>query len=219
MSQSSSGIAGDAVGAGADVAAAVLLVPFRSGEFGDVDVVAHQDVLQHRAVVDDLVPYDASVLQVCLAIGFAQLPLGEMIGEAERHVAALAGKHVEQETMTLRTAGDVLEHHARAVLRPQHRLGGEADILLAARALDGADLAQALGHDEPFAQIVVGDGAGKVPLIDHADSLMYKDCGDNLGWTLELDAPIDGRRAARGRKLLRPPVLRSDFTEPSMQVG
>ena len=49
------GIAGDAVGAGADVAAAVLLVPFRRREFGDVDVVAHHDVLEHRAVVDDLV--------------------------------------------------------------------------------------------------------------------------------------------------------------------
>ncbi len=47
-------VAGDAVGAGADVAAAVLLVPDRRREFGHVDVVAGQHVFQHRPVVDDL---------------------------------------------------------------------------------------------------------------------------------------------------------------------
>src|SRR4029079_10258 len=44
-------ILGYAVGAGADVAAAVLLVPDRRGELGDVDVVASHDVLEHRSVV------------------------------------------------------------------------------------------------------------------------------------------------------------------------
>ena len=94
-------IAGDAVGAGADVAAAVLLVPDRGGEFGHVDIVAHHDVLEHRAVLDDLMRDDLRLLQIRLAIGVAQLPLGQVVGKAERHVAADAGEHVEQQTEAL----------------------------------------------------------------------------------------------------------------------
>ena len=164
------GIAGDAVGAGADVAAAVLLVPFRRREFGDVDVVPHHDVLEHRPVVDDDVRDDALLLQIGLAIGVAQLPLGEVLGKTERHVAAGAGEHVEQQAKALGAARDILEHHARALFGAQHRLGREPDVLLAIGALDGADLAQALGHREPFAQIVVGDVAGEVSLINHGSS-------------------------------------------------
>jgi hypothetical protein len=160
-------IAGDGVGAGADIAAAVLLVPFRRRELGDVDLIAHHDILEHRPVLDDDVGHDALLLQIGLAVGVAELPFAEVIGKAERHVAARAGEHVEQQAKALRAARDVLEHHARAVLGPQHRLGGEPDVLLAVRALDRAHLAQTLGHRQPFAQIVVGDIAGEVSLIDH----------------------------------------------------
>ena len=65
------GIAGDAVSAGADVAAAVLLVPDRRREFRQVDVVAHQNVFQHRAVLDDLVRNDLLLFQIGLTIGVA----------------------------------------------------------------------------------------------------------------------------------------------------
>jgi hypothetical protein len=172
-------VAGDAVGAGADIAAAVLLVPFRRRKFGDVDIVTHHDVFEHRPVVDDDVRHDALVLQISLAVGVAQLPLGEVLGKTERHVATGAGKHVEEQTEALRAAGDILEHHAWAVFRAQHRFGGEPDVLLAIGALDGADLAQALRHGEPFAQIVVGDVAGEVSLINHGPSafLLRADVG------------------------------------------
>src|SRR5262245_63300492 len=53
------------------------------------------------------------------------------------------------------------------MLRPQHRLGGEPDILFAAGALDRTHLAQPLGHRQPLAQVVVGDIAGEVSLLDH----------------------------------------------------
>ena len=96
-------------------------------------------------------------LQIGLAIGVAELPFGQMIGKAERHVAAGAGEHVEQHAKALRAAGHLVEHHAGAVLRAQDRLGGEPDVLLPARALDVAHLAEPLGMREPFAQIVVGD--------------------------------------------------------------
>ena len=75
-------IAGDAVGAGADVAAAVLLVPDRRREFRHVDVVAGQDVLEHRTVLDDLVRDDLLLLEIGLAIGVAQFPFGQMVGKA-----------------------------------------------------------------------------------------------------------------------------------------
>ena len=51
--------------------------------------------------------------------------------------------------------------------RAQHRLGGKPDVLLAVCSFDGADLAEALGHREPFAQVVVGDIAGEIALPDH----------------------------------------------------
>ena len=137
-------IAGDAVGAGADVAAAVLLVPDRGGEFGHVDIVAHHDVLEHRAVLDDLVRDDLRLLQIGLAIGVAQLPFGQVVGKAERHVAADAGEHVEQQPEALGRAGHLVEHHAGPVLGAQDRFGGEPDVLLPGRALDVPDLAEPL---------------------------------------------------------------------------
>src|SRR5262249_61687538 len=139
------GIARDAVGAGADVAPAVLLVPLRRRELGDVNLVAHHDVLEYRSVVDDDVRHDALLLQIGLAVGVAELPFAQVIGKAERHVAARAGEHVEPEAEAIRAAWDVLEHHAWAVLRPQHRLGGEPDVLLAVSALNRAHLAQPFG--------------------------------------------------------------------------
>src|SRR5262249_11665954 len=105
--------------------------------------------------------------QIGLAIGVAQLPFTEVIGKAERHVAALAGKHVHEQAKAFWTARDVLEHDAGAVLGAQHRLGSESDVLFAVCALDGADLAEALGHGEPFTQVVVGDVASKVTLSAH----------------------------------------------------
>ena len=99
------------------------------------------------------------LLEIGVAIGLAQLPFGEVIGKAQRHVAARAGEDVEQQAKALGTAGNVVEHDARAVLGAQHRLGGEPDILLPARARDLAHLAQPLGIGEPFAQIVIGDVA------------------------------------------------------------
>ena len=125
-------VAGDAVGAGADIAAAVLLVPDRRREFRHVDVVADQHVFQHRAVVDDLMRNDFLILEIGFAIGVAQFPFGQMIGKAERHVAARAGEHVEQHAKALRAAGDIVEHDTGAVLGAQHRFGGEPDILLPA---------------------------------------------------------------------------------------
>ena len=59
--------------------------------------------------------------------------------------------------IALRAAGHIVEHDAGAVLGAQDRFGGEADVFLPARALDGAHFAEPFGMREPFAQIVIGD--------------------------------------------------------------
>ena len=110
------------------------------------------------------------LLEIGFAIGVAELPFGEVIGKAERHVATRAGEHVQQQPKALGTIGDVLEHDARSVFGPQHRLGCKPDVLLAIGALDRAHLAQPLGERKPFAQIVIRDIAGEIPLVDHCSS-------------------------------------------------
>jgi len=90
-----------------------------------------------------------------------------VIRKAERHVAARAGEDVEQQPKSLGTARDIVEHHAGAVLGAQDRLGSEADVLLPGRALDVADLAQALGMIEPLAQVVIGDMPLQVAALGH----------------------------------------------------
>ncbi len=151
------GIARDAVGAGADIAPAVLLVPDGRREFLDIDILAQHHVLEHRPVGHDLVRHEARRLQIGLAIGLAQLPFVQVVGKAHRHVAARAGEDVEEHAETLGAARDVVEHDARAVLGAQDRLGGEPDILLPRRARDIAHLAQTPRIVEPLAQIVILD--------------------------------------------------------------
>ena len=160
-------IAGDAVSAGADIAAAVLFVPDRRRKFGEIDVVADKHVFQHRTVFDDLVRNDFLFRQIRLAIGIAEFPFGQVIGKAEGHVAAGAGEHVQKNAKALRAAGNVVEHHARAVLGAQHRLGGEPDIFLPAGARDIANFAEPFGERQPFAQIVVGDRGFDVAVLIH----------------------------------------------------
>ena len=101
---------------------------------------------KHRTVVDDLVRDELRLLQIRVAIGLAQFPFGQMIGKAERHVAARAGKHVQKHAKTLRAARDVVEHDARAVFGAQHRLGGEPDIFLPAGAANIANFAEPFGE-------------------------------------------------------------------------
>ena len=195
-------IAGDAVGAGADVAAAVLLVPDRRGEFGDVDVVAHHDVLEHRAVLDDLVRDDLRILQIGFAIGVAQLPFGEMVGEAERHVAAHAGEHVEQQPEALGRARHLVEHHAGAVLGAQDRLRDQPDVLLPGRALEVLHLAEPLGGAEPLAQVVIGDVGFDVASVGHSSFSTV--CSIIASWPgLSRPPGADAKSTPRAGEVLR----------------
>ncbi len=161
------GVDGDAVGAGADIAAAVLLMPDRRGELGDVDVIAHHDVLKNRSALDHLMRNDFGILEIGLAIGVGELPFGQVIRKSEGQVAPLAGEHVEQHAEALRAAGHVLEHDAGAVLGAQDGLGGEPDILLPGCAAHDLHLTKPLRERDPLAQVVIGDVRGEVAADGH----------------------------------------------------
>src|SRR6185312_15626568 len=126
-----------------------------------------QNILEDRAVLDDLMRNDPAGLEIGFAVGIAQLPLRQVVGETKRHVAAFAGEHVEEQAEVLRTSGDIVEHHTGTILVPQHRLGSEAYIFLPTRRADMANLAEALGIVQPFTEIVIGDMGGKVFSVAH----------------------------------------------------
>ena len=151
------GIADDGVAAGADIAAAVLGVPLRRREFGDVDLVAGHDVLHHRTALDVCRRDALHVGGVVDAEAFAQLDLGHVGREAERHVLALAVEEVEQHAAARQRAGHVLEHEARRVVGVRRHLGHHADVLLPGQPFDVLHLAELLGFLEPVAQVVIGE--------------------------------------------------------------
>ena len=132
------GIADDGVAAGADVAAAVLGVPLRRREFGDVDRVAGDDVLHHRAAVDVFRRDALHVGGVVGAEAVAQLDLGHVGREAERHVLAPAVEEIDQHAAARQRVRHVLEHEARRVVGVVGHLGHHADVLLPGEALGRA---------------------------------------------------------------------------------
>ena len=107
-------IAGDAVAAGADIAAAIGLVPLRRREDPEIDSVAGQDVLQDRPVLDRDVR-DRRIVRVVVDLeeGLAQLQAGEARGEAQRGIGPLAAEEVGEDAKALGNARDVVEQAAR----------------------------------------------------------------------------------------------------------
>ena len=150
-------VAGDVEAAGADVAAAVAGVPDRHREAGDVDFVAAHDVLEDRTV-GDVCGRDARHRPHEIAAeAFAQLDLGEIGREAERHILALTTEEVDQQAAALDGARHLIEHEAgRAVLVHRHARD-EADVLLPGEPAHLFHLAEPARLVEPLAQIVVGE--------------------------------------------------------------
>ncbi len=151
------GVLGDVVGAGADVAAAVFLVPLRRRELVHVDVVARQNVLQHRAVLDDL------VLDRLLGLGdvgqaFGQFQLVHVGREADGQALALAAEEVGQHAVAVLAAGDLVEQGAGRRVGMVQQFGHHADLTLPAQAVQVAHLAQLIGLLDKFAEITVSEG-------------------------------------------------------------
>ena len=171
---------GDAEAAGADVAPAVVGVPLGGGELHDVDVVAGEDVLEHGPVVHHHVGQPPLHLDVMLEERLAQLLLGEVLREPQRHVAALAGERVDQDAEPLGAAGDLVEQHRGPVVFPDHRVRGQPDVLFPARTGNGAQLAQGVGPGDPFTEVVVREPGFDVSGCVHASRL--SDRGGACQW-------------------------------------
>ncbi len=151
------GIAGDVEAAGADIAAAVLLVPFRRRELGHVDRVALHDIFQDRGGGDVFRRDLLHLRHVVLAELLGQLELAEVGREAQRHVLALAAEEVNEHAAAGQRTRHVLEEHRRRLLVMQNDLGSHADIVLPVETLHRAHLAQFARFFEPFAQIAIGE--------------------------------------------------------------
>ena len=149
------GIAHDHHVAGADVIAAVVLVPARHRNLEKVDVVAGLDVLQERAA-RHLDRRDGLGLLHVFAPMANQLDLGAIGRIAHRHVdAADRGEQVRQDAVALGIAGDVVEQHQRIADLALEDIDDAADLALALGAADVRHLAGRLHLREPGAQILL----------------------------------------------------------------
>ena len=157
--------ADDVEAAGADIAAAVRLMPLRCRKFGHVHVIAFEHVLEDRTLVD---VFRLNAPQRSHELGaetFAQLDLGQLGREAERHVLALAAKKIDQHAAAFDGAGHLVEHETGGVVVLQRHGRDHADVLLPRQAADLLDLAEPARRVEPLAQIVIAQACRRVGAI------------------------------------------------------
>src|SRR6185503_9654024 len=143
--------------AGTEVAPAVVLVPARCGEPGEIDVFPFHDVLQDRPGLHHLglEPRGRRLpLPRLAAQGMHQRRGVEMFVKAQRHrhpprVAHRTGEHA----VAGRVADDVVEEQRGRGLPAVVDLGDGADLEVPMRARDMLQLAQALDARNPRAQV------------------------------------------------------------------
>ena len=149
--------------AGADVAAAVVLVPFRRRDFENVDVASRGDVLHQRPVVDRHRRNGLGVLHVGAPVAH-EVHLARVGRHAESEIdPPHRGEDVRHHPMAPREAGDIVEHHRR---RPHGALvdvDDAADLLVAPGAGDGYQLAGRFHLRQPDAEVLLGGVAQKSP--------------------------------------------------------
>ena len=157
------GVLHDHHAAGADVTAAVVLVPFRGRDFENVDVASRGDVLHQRPVVDRHRRNGLGVLHVGAPVAH-EVHLARVGRHAESEIdPPHRGEDVRNHPMAPREAGDVVEHHRR---RPHGALvdvDDAADLLVAPGAGDGYQLAGRLHLRQPDAEVLLGGVAQTSP--------------------------------------------------------
>ncbi len=150
------GVLHDHHAAGADVAAAVVLVPFRRRYLEDVDVASRSDVLHQRSVVDRDRRNGLGVLHVGAPVAH-EVHLARVGRHAEGEIdPPHRGEDVRHHAMAARETGDVVEHHRR---RPHGALvdvDDAADLLVAPGAGDGDELARGFHLRQPDAEVLLG---------------------------------------------------------------
>src|SRR3989441_3230418 len=147
-------IARDVEAAGAEVAAAVELVPLRSGEDQAIDLVAAEHVLEDRAVLHDLGGDRLDALADTFLPRTDELVRRRVRVEAEGdRDAAERPEPVGEDAKTLLEALDLVEDCRLRWARPAEELGGHPDVLLRVRAADRLQLAERVDAPQPVPQI------------------------------------------------------------------
>ena len=139
-------ILGDDHAFGADVAAAVALVPVRGGKFQHVDLIADHDVFQHRAGGHDLRRDRVGFLAAVLAVGLHQLKPFAFDEHAR-------GADIHRHAEIVRIAFDLLEQQDRRDLLGLAQRIERAHFEVRIGAIDDLELAHLIGELEAFAQV------------------------------------------------------------------
>ncbi len=144
---------------------AVLLVPDRSGDFFDVDVVAREHVIEERPAVDGLDRLRRRVLEI-VAPPLDLLHLRRLRRQAQRQVdARYRGEDVGDDAVAFGKAGHRVEQH-RGIAHLAHiDVDDAADLLLRLGAGDDFELARGAHALDPVAQISVGHPTSPSSLV------------------------------------------------------
>ena len=141
--------------AGADVRAAVELVPLRHRDLAKIDLGAGIHVLHDRPALHRR-RRDRSCLGEIAPPVVDELDLGRFGRHAHRQRNALdAGEDVRCNAVTARIAGNLVEQHRLVVGRALVDIDDAADLLLAVRAAHLLQLARGLHLRQPVPQIRV----------------------------------------------------------------
>src|SRR5262249_4904436 len=141
--------------AGADVIAAVMLMPARHRDFEDVDVSAGADAVHDRTVLHGDGRNRARVLHMTSPV------LDELIWprvgiEPERDIdPAHRGQNVGQDPMAARKSGNVVEQHGLVADAALINIDDAADFALALGAFDVLNLFGRAHLRDPGAQILL----------------------------------------------------------------
>ncbi len=148
------GILGDIERAGADVAAAVELVPLRGGELEYVDLGTAHDILKDGTVLHDLRHDVRNALARPLLPRLHELVGSAVDGQAERHGdSPERPEPIRQDAKTLFVTDDLVEDRGLRGSCAAEDLGRHPDVLFGVRAGDGLKLANLVDLLEPFADI------------------------------------------------------------------
>ena len=143
---------------GADVAAAVLVVPLGHRQLQHVEVLAGEHVLVERALVHVLRRDQCRVVEAFLP-GGDELVAGDVDGQVGGEGGALERlHHAHQHPVPFGIVLDVVEQQRGGVLTASGHLRQGADLQVPVAAGDPAKLAHGVHLFEPLSQVGVGHG-------------------------------------------------------------
>ena len=141
---------------GPDEVSAVVLVPDRRRDLGEVDGGAFEHILEQRTAVD-LSGLEARRLFHVVAPPVHELHLGSLRRQAQGDVDARhRGQDIGEDARSLGKSGNLVEHDGRIAHPPLVDVDDAADFLLRLGTADGRELPGCCNRIDPIPQILVG---------------------------------------------------------------